>query len=191
MHEWRRFVMISLLLTTRVLTRRQAFAYYGTARQINLGGPGQGYRCATVVPPNNRVDTHGNDFYLFVAFRQTNSMDSLYVSLTNTAHMPKCLCASAAECTEFTFQCATGACTSTYCVQTVLAPNTPCVDNNACTGPDFCQASGVCAGDWSSCDDGNLCTVDSCSNITGGCLHVLTNCDDGKVRKTRAPSSSF
>ena len=54
-----------------------------------------------------------------------------------------------------------------------------CLDGNACTVADHCEA-GVCVGQLVDCDDGDPCTDDLCS-ATGGCDHPLNAdpCDDG------------
>jgi hypothetical protein len=68
-------------------------------------------------------------------------------------------------------------------------PNKPdgtaCVDGNACTQTDTCQA-GVCVGaNPVNCNDGNACTTDTCNPATGACSHPNvvdgTSCNDGNA----------
>jgi len=76
------------------------------------------------------------------------------------------------------------------CVNKALGP-IACSDDDACTGPDKCGASGVCQpGPKLDCDDGKACTTDTCDGggpgkVGVGCVHKSAvdgaPCEDGNV----------
>ena len=77
--------------------------------------------------------------------------------------------------------CTIDSCDSTTgCVFTNLAEDSPCKPNDACFQAGMCT-TGQCVGSSPiNCDDNNPCTIDACIKATGECQHAASAgpCDD-------------